>query len=108
MELFAGLRTFSFGAIALRLIGALICGAAIGLDREMRNKKAGLKTHVLVCLGAALCMIVFCVDAALCTAVFCAVCVVWRAVFCTVCALWMAAFCVACALWMTGFCGGWP
>ena len=58
MELFAGLRTFSFGAIALRLIGALVCGAMVGLDREMRNKKAGLKTHVLVCLGAALCMIV--------------------------------------------------
>ena len=58
MELFAGLRTFSFGAIALRLLGALLCGAMVGTDREMRNKKAGLKTHVLVCLGAALCMIV--------------------------------------------------
>ncbi len=58
MELFEGLRTFSFGALALRLLGALVCGALVGLDREMRNKKAGLKTHVLVCLGAALCMIV--------------------------------------------------
>ena len=58
MELFAGLRTFSFGVIALRLLGALVCGAMVGLDREMRNKRAGLKTHVLVCLGAALCMIV--------------------------------------------------
>ncbi|MDO4798490.1 MAG: MgtC/SapB family protein [Coriobacteriales bacterium] len=58
MELFAGLRTFTFGAIALRLLGALLCGAMVGVDREMRNKKAGLKTHALVCLGAALCMIV--------------------------------------------------
>ena len=58
MELFAGLRAFGFGAMALRLLGALICGAMVGVDREMRNKKAGLKTHVLVCLGAALCMIV--------------------------------------------------
>lgn len=58
MELFDGLRTFGFGSIALRLLGALVCGAMVGLDREMRNKKAGLKTHVLVCLGAALCMIV--------------------------------------------------
>ncbi len=58
MGLFAGLRTFSFGAVALRLLGALICGAMVGVDREMRNKKAGLKTHALVCLGAALCMIV--------------------------------------------------
>ncbi|MBP3893952.1 MAG: MgtC/SapB family protein [Atopobiaceae bacterium] len=58
MELFAGLRTFSMGAIALRLLGALLCGSMVGLDREMRNKKAGLKTHVLVCIGASLCMIV--------------------------------------------------
>ena len=57
MELFAGLRSFSFGAIVLRLLGALLCGAMVGVDREMRNKKAGLKTHVLVCIGAALCMI---------------------------------------------------
>lgn len=58
MELFAGLRVFSFGAITLRLLGALVCGALVGVDREMRSKKAGLKTHVLVCLGAALCVIV--------------------------------------------------
>lgn len=57
MELFASLRTFSFGAVSLRLLGAVLCGAMVGLDREMRNKRAGLKTHVL-CLGAALCMIV--------------------------------------------------
>ena len=58
MELFAGVRTFGMGAIALRLLGALLCGAMIGLDREMRSKRAGLKTHVLVCLGASLCVIV--------------------------------------------------
>lgn len=58
MELFAGLRVFSFGALALRLVGALFCGALVGVDREMRNKRAGLKTHVLVCLGATLCVIV--------------------------------------------------
>lgn len=58
MEVFSGLRTFGLDAIALRLLGALICGAMVGIDREMRNKKAGLKTHVLVCLGAALCVIV--------------------------------------------------
>ena len=48
MGIFAGLRTFTFGAIALRLLGALLCGTMVGVDREMRNKKAGLKTHVLV------------------------------------------------------------
>ena len=58
MELFEGLRTFGFTSIALRLLSAVLCGAMVGFDREMRNKKAGLKTHVLVCLGASLCMIV--------------------------------------------------
>lgn len=58
MELFAGVRVFSMGAVALRLLGALVCGLMVGLDREMRNKRAGLKTHVIVCVGAALCMIV--------------------------------------------------
>lgn len=58
MELFADLRVFGFGSIVLRLLGALVCGAMVGVDREMRNKKAGLKTHVLVCLGAALCVVV--------------------------------------------------
>ena len=58
MEFFAGVRVFSMGAVALRLLGALVCGLMVGLDREMRNKRAGLKTHVIVCVGAALCMIV--------------------------------------------------
>ena len=40
--------------IVLRLFIALICGAAIGLERELREKAAGLRTHILVCLGAAL------------------------------------------------------
>ena len=58
MELFEPLRVFGLGAIALRLLGAITCGVLVGLDREMCNKKAGIKTHVLVCLGAALTMVV--------------------------------------------------
>lgn len=40
-------------AIALRLGAALLAGAIIGIDREFRNKPAGLRTHALVSLGAA-------------------------------------------------------
>lgn len=58
MELFEGLRSFGLMPITLRLLGAVCAGAMVGIDREMRSKKAGLKTHVLVCLGAALCVIV--------------------------------------------------
>ena len=38
----------------LRLVVATVVGAAIGLDRELRGKPAGLRTHGLVALGSAL------------------------------------------------------
>jgi len=44
--------------IMLRLGVALITGAIIGLDRELRSKSAGLRTHMLVSLGSALFILV--------------------------------------------------
>ena len=41
-----------------RLVLAAIFGTIIGLDREYREKEAGLRTHFLVSLGSALMMIV--------------------------------------------------
>ena len=38
--------------IALRIVAALVFGFAIGLERELTNKYAGLRTNILVCLGA--------------------------------------------------------
>lgn len=38
--------------IALRVCAALVLGFAIGLEREITNKYAGLRTNILVCLGA--------------------------------------------------------
>ena len=38
--------------ICLRIISAVLLGSAIGLEREMSNKYAGLRTNMLVCLGA--------------------------------------------------------
>ncbi|HJT18593.1 MAG TPA: MgtC/SapB family protein [Thermoanaerobaculia bacterium] len=40
--------------IASRLVVATLIGSSVGLDRELRHKPAGLKTHALVALGAAL------------------------------------------------------
>lgn len=40
--------------LALRLLAALLLSFAIGLEREMTNKYAGLRTNILVCLGACL------------------------------------------------------
>ena len=45
-------------AVFLRLLLATLVGVAIGIDREFHNKGAGVKTHVLVCIGAAMAMIV--------------------------------------------------
>jgi putative Mg2+ transporter-C (MgtC) family protein len=39
--------------VALRLVAATLAGALIGLNRELRHKPAGLRTHALVALGAA-------------------------------------------------------
>lgn len=42
--------------LPLRLLGAALLGAAIGYEREIRGKGAGLRTHMLVALGSALFM----------------------------------------------------
>ena len=44
--------------IALRLGAALVLGGAIGLNRELHGKAAGLRTHALVTLGAAVATLV--------------------------------------------------
>ncbi|MBN3878158.1 MULTISPECIES: MgtC/SapB family protein [unclassified Nostoc] len=40
--------------ISFRLCVALLIGAIIGLERQIRHKPAGLRTHMLVSLGSAL------------------------------------------------------
>jgi putative Mg2+ transporter-C (MgtC) family protein len=44
--------------IVLRLLIAAVLGAVVGLERERLEWVAGLRTHMLVCLGSALVMIV--------------------------------------------------
>ena len=44
--------------IAAKLLLAMVCGGAIGLERELNRKAAGLRTNVLICFGAALYMVV--------------------------------------------------
>lgn len=47
-----------FWEFTLRLAAASVLGALIGIDRTYRAKDAGFRTHILVCLGSALMMIV--------------------------------------------------
>ncbi len=43
--------------IIFRLLLALIVGLVVGIDREKKGRVAGIKTHVVVCLGATIVMI---------------------------------------------------
>src|SRR5687768_1240738 len=46
------------GAAVVRLLLAALCGGLIGLEREIRGRQAGFRTHLLVCLGSAVVMLV--------------------------------------------------
>ena len=45
--------SLSFWTIAARLGLAILCGALLGWERELQRKPAGLRTHMMVALGAA-------------------------------------------------------
>jgi putative Mg2+ transporter-C (MgtC) family protein len=47
-----------FTRVTVRLVVAVLLGALIGYERELRRSAAGLRTHMLVALGAALFVIV--------------------------------------------------
>jgi len=49
-------RGFSMISMLIRLMLAVVVGTAIGIDRSVKHRGAGIKTHTLVCLGAAVVM----------------------------------------------------
>ncbi len=57
-EVFIYLRELNTASLIIRLMLAVICGGVIGIDREIKNHAAGLRTHILVCIGAASVMMV--------------------------------------------------
>ena len=46
-----------FSTLLIRIVLAMIMGALVGFEREIHGCAAGLRTHILVCMGAALFMI---------------------------------------------------
>jgi putative Mg2+ transporter-C (MgtC) family protein len=44
--------------MALRIVGALLIGALIGLERSFHGRPAGFRTHSLVCIASSLLMLV--------------------------------------------------
>ena len=50
------LHTLNMGSTLFRLILAMFLGCLIGIDRGMKKRVAGVKTHMIVCMGATLVM----------------------------------------------------
>jgi putative Mg2+ transporter-C (MgtC) family protein len=44
----------TWGEVAVRLVVAALLGGAVGAERELRDREAGFRTHLLVSVGAAL------------------------------------------------------
>ena len=41
-------------SILLRMLLPCICGGLVGIEREFKRRPAGFRTHILICLGAAM------------------------------------------------------
>ena len=50
-------REITYLAVAARILAAVIIGGFLGLERGMKNRPAGLRTYMLVCVGACLIML---------------------------------------------------
>ena len=57
MTILSYLREFNTPSVLLRLTMAVLFGGLIGVNREHKRRTAGFRTYMLVCLGAALTMI---------------------------------------------------
>lgn len=54
LPLFSSLRDFTLLSVAFRMILAVTCGGLVGLERTYRRRPAGMRTHMLICLGASM------------------------------------------------------
>lgn len=51
------IREVTYGAMVFRIFAAFVLGGIIGMERGMKNRPAGLRTYMLVCVGACLIML---------------------------------------------------
>ena len=52
------LRDLTLFSLLVRFLLAMLCGGVVGYDRGKSRHAAGLRTHILVCMGAASVMMV--------------------------------------------------
>ena len=55
---FEVINGYNWISVLFRLAAAVICGGIIGFDRGRKRRPAGFRTHMIVCLGAALTMLI--------------------------------------------------
>lgn len=48
----SSMRDIRFTTVLLRMVLSFLCGTAIGFERSYKNRPAGFRTHILVCIGA--------------------------------------------------------
>ena len=53
LHCFDFVREMSFLGVTVRMVLAVLCGGLIGIEREYKRRPAGFRTHILICLGAA-------------------------------------------------------
>ncbi len=54
LQIYSYLREFSLISVLVRLVLSVVCGGLIGFGRERHGRAAGLRTHILVCVGSAI------------------------------------------------------
>ena len=54
ISLFDGLRDVTLLSTCIRMLLATLCGGCIGIEREFKRRPAGFRTHILICMGAAM------------------------------------------------------
>ena len=52
------MRELTLASIVLRILLAVFLGGVIGLERGMKNRAAGLRTYMLVCMGSCIGMVI--------------------------------------------------
>ena len=51
------LRELTYLGVTLRIVSAILVGGLLGLERGMKKRPAGMRTYMLVCVGACLIML---------------------------------------------------
>ena len=54
LPIFDGLRDVTLASVTTRMLLAVLCGGLIGIERAYKRRPAGFRTHILICLGAAI------------------------------------------------------